>query len=486
MSATAAMISGVKSAEEFPLPLVVDLDGTLIRSDLLVESFFAYLGADPFRILSLAAALRNGKAPLKAEIARRVAIDPANLPYDERVLSLIRDARDNGGRVFLASASNERYVRDVAEHLGLFDGWFASTDAENLSSSAKARRLVQAFGEKGFDYIGNDRADVPVWSSANRSLAVGPSASVRTWLKAADANAVVLDTETGGLRAWMKLLRVHQWVKNALVFVAAFTAHRFDLVSIAQATVAAIAFSLAASSIYILNDLVDLDADRRHRSKRLRPLAAGTVSVRQAMIVAPALLVAAVAIGSLASIQFVAVLLIYLAATTAYTFYLKRKMMVDIVTLASLYTLRVIGGAVAIGAIPSEWILAFSMFIFTSMALIKRYVELAARVDAGLPNPTNRDYRKSDLNVLGALAAASGLNAVTVFALYISSDTVHHLYRHPHALWLICPVLLYWIGRALIMAERRYMDDDPIVFALKDRVSLLSFALIGVIMIAAA
>ena len=480
------MTISVKLAGESVPPLVVDLDGTLIRTDLLVESVFAYLGADPLRVLSLASALRSGKASFKAEIARRVAIDPAHLPYDERVMSLIRDARENGGRVFLASASNERYVRDVAEHLGLFDGWFASTNSENLSSSVKAKRLVQAFGEKGFDYIGNDRADLPVWSSANRSLAVGPSASVRAQLEAADANATVLNSQTGGLSAWRRLLRIHQWVKNALVFVPVFAAHRFDLGSVAQATVAAIAFSLAASSIYILNDLVDLDADRRHRSKRLRPLAAGTVRVWRATIVAPALLIAALAVGSLVSISFLAVLVTYLAVTTAYTFYLKRKMMMDIVTLASLYTLRVIAGSVAIGEVPSEWILAFSMLIFTALALIKRYVELAARVDAGLPNPTNRDYRKSDLNVLGALAAASGLNAVTVFALYISSDTVHRLYRHPHALWLICPVLLYWIGRALIMAERRYMDDDPIVFALKDRISLLSFALIGVIMIAAA
>lgn len=480
------MSVGLKSAGESVPPLIVDLDGTLIRTDLLVESLFAYLGADPLRILSLAAALRNGKAPFKAEIARRVAIDPAHLPYDERVLSLIRDARDNGGRVYLASASNERYVRDVAEHLGLFDGWFASTEGENLSASIKARRLVQVFGEKGFDYVGNDRADLPIWSSANRSLAVGPSSSVRASLEAVDASAVVLEPQSGGLRAWVKLLRVYQWAKNALVFVPIFASHRFDFGSVAEATIAAIAFCLAASSIYILNDLVDLDADRRHPSKRRRPLAAGTVSVRQAMIVAPALFVGALAVGSLVSLPFVAVLLVYLAATTAYTFYLKRKMMVDIVTLASLYTLRVIAGTVAIGEIPSEWILAFSMFIFTAMALIKRYVELAVRADAGLPDPTNRNYRKSDLNVLGALAAASGLNAVTVFALYISSDTVHRLYRHPDALWLICPILLYWIGRALIMAERRLMDDDPILFALKDRNSLLSFALIGFIMIAAA
>ena len=400
-------------------------------------------------------------------------------------MSLVRNAREKGRPVYLASASNECYVGGVADHLGLFDGWFASAENENLSSSAKARRLVEAFGEQGFDYIGNDKADLAVWSKAKRRLAVEPSPSVRAALKAMDADAFVLETPAGGLRAWIKLLRPHQWAKNALVFVPLFAAHRFDLEAVVYVIIAAVAFSLAASAIYILNDLVDIDADRRHRSKRLRPLAAGTVSVNKALLAAPVLLLVAFGVGLLVSPWFAAVLLGYAALTTAYTFYFKRKMMVDIVALASLYTLRVIGGAVAISASPSEWILAFSMFIFTSLALIKRYVELAARLDAALPDPTNRNYRKSDLAVLGAMAAASGFNAVTVFALYISSDTVHRLYRHPQALWLICPILMYWVGRALMMAERRLMDDDPLLFALKDRISLAAFALIGLIMIAA-
>jgi 4-hydroxybenzoate polyprenyltransferase/phosphoserine phosphatase len=467
-------------------PLVIDLDGTLIRTDLLVESFFAHLGANPLRAFALVSSILGGRARLKAEIAKDTPIEVERLPYDQRVLSLVREARANGRPVYLASASNQRYVRGVAEHLGLFNGWFASTDSHNLSSSAKAKRLVEAFGEKGFDYVGNDRADLPAWSAANRRLAVAPSPSVKAALKAIDPDALVLEPESGGLRAWIKLLRVHQWAKNCLVFVPVVTSHRFDLRSIAYAAIAAVAFSLAASSIYILNDLVDLDSDRVHRSKKRRPLAAGTVSVRQAVAVGPALLTIALAIGLLGSPTFEATLLAYLALTTAYTFYLKRQMMVDVIVLALLYTLRVIAGAVAISAPPSEWILAFSMFIFAALALIKRYVELAARLDDALPDPTNRNYRKSDLGVIAALAAASGFNAVTVFALYISSDTVRHLYRHPHALWLICPILMYWVGRALMMAERRLMDDDPIMFALKDWNSIVAFALIGVIMLAAA
>jgi 4-hydroxybenzoate polyprenyltransferase len=400
-------------------------------------------------------------------------------------LSLIQAARNAGRRTYLASTSNERYVRDVADHLALFDGCFASTENENLSSHFRARRLIEAFGEKGFDYVGNDRADLDVWAAANSRIAIDPPRSVAAALKAIDPDATIITSQEGGLRHWIKLLRVHQWTKNALVFVPALAAHRFDFRSLGDTALGAVAFSIAASSIYIINDLVDLEADRKYGNKRRRPLAAGKVSVRKALTAVPAMLVFALAIGSLVSPAFLAVLIVYVVLTTAYTFSLKRKMMVDIVALALLYTLRVIGGAAALSAMPSEWILAFSMFIFTSLALIKRYVELVARLDAALPDPTNRNYRKTDLGVIAALAAASGLNAVTVFALYISSDTVHHLYRHPQLLWLICPILVYWLGRALILAERRLIHDDPVEFALRDRNSLVSFAMIGFIAIAA-
>lgn len=462
-------------------PLVVDLDGTLIRTDLLVESGFAHLGADPRRTLALVAALRQGKAALKARIAADTDIDVAHLPYDEEVLALIDAARASGRPVHLASASNERYVRAVAEHLGLFDGWFASTPDENLSSSTKARRLVEAFGAGGFDYVGNDRADLAVWQVARRCIGVRLSAAVRDGLLRTAPEARILEPPNGRAKAWIKLLRVHQWAKNALVLVPLFTAQKFDLASIAAALGAFLAFSLAASAIYVLNDLVDIDADRKHPSKRRRPLAAGTVPIVQALALPPILLAISIGGGFVIAPWFGVVLLGYVALTTAYTFVLKRKMMIDIIALAALYTLRVIAGAAAISVPVSEWLLGFSMFIFTALALVKRYIELAARLDADLPDPSNRNYRKTDLGIIAALAAAAGFNAVTVFALYISSETVHHLYRYPKALWLICPILMHWLGRILMMAHRRHMDDDPIVFALKDRNSLLTFALVAMI-----
>jgi 4-hydroxybenzoate polyprenyltransferase len=466
-------------------PLVVDLDGALLRSDLSVESAFAYLGRGPVRFCKLVEALVHGKAALKSYIAATTVIDASHLPYDEEVLNLVQNAAASGRPIFISSASNERYVQAVGRHLGLFNGCFASSDAENLSGATKARRLVEAFGEGGFDYLGNAAADYPVWTVARRRMVARASSRVRAKLVALDAETTFLAPAVGKKAIWLRLLRTHQWAKNMLVLVPLVTAQRFDLSAFGGAVLAFFAFSLAASGIYIVNDLVDLDADRNHPSKRHRPLAEGTISVRHAVLVAPMLIAVALILAVLVTPEFSLVLLAYLALTTAYTFILKRKMMIDVVSLAVLYTLRVVGGAAAIAVPVSEWLIGFSIFIFTSLALIKRYTELAVRLDADLPDPTNRNYRKSDLSNIAALAAAAAFNSVTVFAIYISSETVHRLYHHPAVLWLICPILMYWLGRILMLAHRRAIDDDPIVFALRDRNSLVAFGLIAAILVGA-
>lgn len=480
------MGAGVGTQAQERIPLVVDLDGTLIRTDLLVESAFAHVGANPMAALGVVAALGRGKAALKAHIAEKTEIDAAHLPYDEAVLDLVRRARAEGRPTVLASASNERYVKAVADHLGLFDAWYGSDAANNLSSSRKAALLVEKFGEKGFDYIGNERADIPIWRVARKAIGVRLSGSLASHLKILSPEAEILPSPGNAVRAWAKMLRVHQWAKNALVFVAPLTSQHLNFATLPQILAAFLAFSLAASSIYILNDLVDIDADRKHPSKKRRPLAAGTVPILEALVVAPVLLIGALVISALLAPKFVLVVLLYLALTTAYTFVLKRKMMVDVVALAALYTLRVIGGAEAIAVPVSEWLLGFSMFIFTALALIKRYIELAARLDADLPDPTNRNYRKADLPVILAMAAAASFNAITVFALYVSSPAVNALYAHPRRLWLMCPVLLFWLGRVLMLAHRRMMDDDPIVFAIKDTRSYLAAASAGIIILLAA
>lgn len=466
-------------------PLVVDLDGTLIRSDLLIEAAFAEVGRRPHTLLDLVAALRIGKAALKHRLCEPPGFDPAVLPYDAEVLACIERARDEGRPVYLASASHERLVEAVADHLGLFDGWFATSESLNLAGEAKARRLVEEFGERGFDYIGNDAADLPVWEKAERAIAVRAPAGVARRLAQVAPEAEHLAHEGPTWRTWAKLFRVHQWAKNALIFLPLLTSHSFEAAAFLKAILALTAFSLCASGVYVLNDLLDLQDDRGHRSKCRRPLASGAIPLVHGMLAVPVLLAAAVALAAAVSPAFLAVLAGYFALTTAYSLVLKRKMLVDVITLACLYSIRVLGGAVAIDVAVSNWLVGFCLALFLSLALIKRYTELAARIDAGLPDPSSRDYRNDDLPMVGALAAAAGLNAVTVFALYISSDTVRHLYTRPELLWLACPVLAYWIARALMLAHRREMDDDPVVFALKDRVSLVATGLIGALVLAA-
>ncbi len=466
-------------------PLVVDLDGTLVPSDLLIETTFAELGRRPTAIFDIVALLFKGKAALKHHFGRLEAFDPAILPYDPVILDRIQAARKAGRKVYLASASTERLVAMIAEHLNMFDGWFASSNASNLSGRAKAELLVATFGEGGFDYIGNDKADLHVWSKADQALTIRSSKSVMRRLSASHSNIHELEHEKPTVKTWLKLFRVHQYTKNILVFVPLVTSHSFSAMALGTAILAFLAYCLCASAVYVLNDLVDLAADREHQTKRRRPLASGAIPLLQAILCIPLLLIAGLATALAVSPSFLAMVLGYLALTTAYSFYLKRKMIVDVIALAMLYTARVLGGAVAIEVVVSHWLMAFSMFIFTALALMKRYIELSMRLDAALPEPSNRNYRKGDLVVVMALAAAAGFNAVTVLALYISSSEVGRLYSHPEILWLACPMLMYWIGRALVMSHRRLIDDDPVVFAVRDRNSRFVMAALALIAVAA-
>jgi 4-hydroxybenzoate polyprenyltransferase/phosphoserine phosphatase len=464
------------------VPLVVDLDGTLLRSDLLIESFFEGLLTAPVAALKGALTLRKGKAMLKCALAHSVEIDPALLPYDASVLTKIKAARAGGSEIYLASASHEKFVRSVATYLGLFDGLFATNESCNLCGPEKARVLEERFGRGGFDYIGNDEADLAIWQVADKKLAVRPSGRVVRALLAIDPQASILVDARPDWREWIKLLRVHQYVKNVLLLVPLLTSHQFDARSLLAIAIGIVAFSLCASAVYVLNDLFDLAADRKHPTKSKRPLASGMIPIRDGVLAVPVLLLASATLAFLfLPTAFFAVLALYIVATTAYSLSLKRTMLVDVIMLAALYTVRVIAGAAAIGVEVSEWLLAFAMFFFTSLALIKRYVELASSLDANRPDPPKRNYRASDLSVVAALAAAAGFNAITVLALYISSNAVNKLYAHPKYLWLICPLLMYWIARALMMAHRRYMADDPVIFAMKDRNSLLAAAIIVVL-----
>lgn len=464
-----------------PPPLVVDLDGTLVRSDLLVETAFIFLGRRPHQIYKIVAWLFAGRASLKSKLAAEVGLDVSSLPYNQSVLASIVAARAQGRRTYLASASDERLVQAVAEHLNMFDGWYASDGVNNLSRDVKAAKLTEQFGMNGYDYIGNEIADLPVWENAHIRIVVNASSSVEKRLAHKGLAFERLLSSRPSMGGWLKLIRPHQWIKNALIVVPLLTAHQFIVNAYVHAALAFAAFSLCASSVYVLNDLVDIQADRQHPTKKNRPFASGTVPLLSGLALVPLLLSCAFGIGYFVSLSFIGVLATYLVLATAYTFSWKRKMLIDAITLAGLYTIRVIAGGVAIGVPISQWLLGFSMFHFLSLALIKRYSEMAIRFDAGLPDPTNRNYKAGDLPVIASLAASSGYSAVIVFFLYLSSDAVRALYRYPDILWLAGPLLLYWISRMLMLSHRRLMHDDPIIFALKDWVSLAILGLIGVL-----
>ncbi|CAD7054317.1 membrane protein [Pseudorhizobium endolithicum] len=466
-------------------PLVVDLDGTLIRSDLLIECAFSELSHRPHAIVEMVRALGKGKANLKHRLSEPRDFDPAVLPYDPEVLKIIQQASQQGRAVYLASASHERLVSAVAEHLGLFTGWFATDATTNCAGEVKAEILVGAFGEGGFDYIGNDRADLPVWRRAATAYAIRTPAKVARQLSGECRDVEHLAHDRPTWRTWARMLRVHQYAKNGLVFVPLLANHLFAWASVWQVLLAAIAFSLCASSVYLLNDLVDLQDDRAHRTKCRRPLACGDIPLSYALMAIPLLLCLAFVSAAFISTPFLAVLAGYFALTTAYSFFLKRKMILDVVALAGLYTTRVIGGAVALSVAVSPWLLAFMMSWFLSLALVKRYVELLARKEANLPDSKSRDYRNDDVGMVGALAAAAGVNALTLFSLYISSEDVRSLYTRPEILWLVAPILTYWIARVLMLAHRGQMHDDPVVFALKDKVSLISLGAVSAFMVGA-
>ncbi len=452
------------------LPLCVDLDGTLLRSDLLVESTLALLAQRPWLLFLLPFWLLRGKANLKRQVASRVTIDPAHLPYDERVVALLR-APPGRTRV-LCTASDEELVRPVADYLGCFETVIASDGERNLAGKHKGQALVDRFGERGFDYAGNASVDLSVWARANAALVVNAGKGLAAAAARQCPVQLHLPPQTGGLRTWLRALRVHQWLKNLLVFIPLLASHRmFDPAALVAAAAGFLAFGLCASGVYLLNDLLDLPSDRQHPRKRLRPFAAGTLPLLQGALLAPLLTLAGLVLAWWAEPKFAAVLAAYYALTLGYSLRLKRVVMLDVILLAALYTVRIIGGTVVIGATLSFWLLAFSMFIFLSLALLKRYVELSAMLADGKISAAGRGYAVDDLPLLQSLGAAAGYLAVLVLALYINSPESVTLYQHPQVLWLLCPLMLYWVSRTWVIAHRGGMDDDPVVFAATDRVS---------------
>ncbi|TAK91066.1 MAG: UbiA family prenyltransferase [Burkholderiaceae bacterium] len=456
------------------VPLFVDLDGTLIKSDLLVESTFALIKQSPTAFLSMPGWLIQGKARLKRELAQRTTIDVTGLPLQESFVAYLRE-QARVRPVYLATASDIIHAQRVADHLGFFAGVLASNGANNLKGNNKLQEILKVSNGGPFDYAADAVADLPIWAKARRAILVNPAVGVRRAASKIASVEHVFNDRPVTWRTWMRALRVHQWAKNSLLAVPLLTAHLFTPAAVATTLIAFAAFGLVASATYLLNDLLDLAADRHHPRKRLRPFAAGNLTLPAGVLALIVFLAGGLALAAALSSQFLLVLLVYLGLTLAYSLCFKTYMLLDVLLLAALYTVRIIAGASAIQVPLSSWLLAFSMFLFLSLALVKRSAELLSLKQVARDAATGRDYQVTDYGMLSAMGIAAGYVAVLVLALFVDSTAGQGHYMHPRLLWLLCPAMLYWISRVWMKTARGEMHDDPIVFSLRDRASWLVF-----------
>lgn len=454
-------------------PLVVDLDGTLVLTDTLHESAVALGRRQPWRTLQIPGWLTHGKAALKRRLADLVSLDAATLPYNQPLLDWLHQQRSAGRTLVLCSATDQKTAQAVADHLGLFDQVIASDGRTNMAADNKAAQLAQLFGEHGFDYAGNASADLPVWRRARRAIVVNARPALLRQAQDIGNIAQIFAPDAITPRDIRQMLRVHQWAKNSLLLVPLLAAHQWqDASNWWAALLAIIAFSLCASAVYIANDLLDLDSDRRHPRKRQRPFASGHVPIWMGVVLVPMLLLASFLLALPVGTAFLSWLAFYFLLTCVYSTVLKQIVLLDCLALAMLYTLRIIAGAAASGIPLSPWLLAFSGFLFLSLAFVKRYAELQVQQLRGEQKAHGRGYLTSDAPIVQSLGVAAGYATAVVLALYLNSDAVKELYRLPEAVWLSIPVLVFWISWMWLRAHRGEMHDDPVIFALKDRVSL--------------
>lgn len=458
-------------------PLCVDLDGTLIHSDMLHETVIGLVKVDPIAALRLPFWLLRGKAELKQRIAGLIEFDPASLPYNLDFVEWLRQQHTQGRRLILCTASDRSIAAPIAKHLGFFDEVIASDGVVNLAGENKAKTLVDRFGERGFDYAGNSSADLSVWEHARRTILVNASSQLQCDAEACAEVEAVFEGLNSGFMVWRKMLRVHQWLKNALLFVPLLAAHRVaDGEAWLALLLAFVAFSLCASSVYIINDLLDLESDRQHPRKCKRPFASGVVPVWHGVLLAPVLLALSLLVAAQVGSAFMAWLVAYFAVTCLYSIKLKQLVLIDCLTLAMLYTSRIVAGAAAVGMLLSFWLLAFSVFLFLSLAFVKRFAELQVQLLHGKHKVQGRGYLTDDAPLVLMLGVVAGFSSVLVLALYLNSEDVMSLYQNPHWVWGNVPVMQFWISWVWLRAYRGEMHDDPLTFAINDKASLLAGA----------
>lgn len=465
-------------------PLCVDLDGTLIKSDSLFDAFCELVRRNPLAVWRLPLWLMGGRARVKIEIARRAPLDATRLPYNLPLLRYLQAQWREGRPLYLATGADAGLAERVAAHLGIFQGALGTEGKINLTKTRKLARLKERFGE--FDYVGNSHADVAVLAGARVALVANPTPGLRLTLRMRQIPvARTFIDKRPTVRTLVKAIRLHQWTKNVLLFAPLLLSHQLTARSVAAAVAAFFCFCFMASANYLVNDMLDIESDRRHRSKRLRPFAAGDLSVQGGIALSLALFLASVALLPELPRAFALWLGLYIVATLSYSLYLKRVAVVDVLLLSGLYTLRLLAGGAATSTEISQWLAGFSSFLFLSLAMVKRFSEIENLRERGGAATDGRGYLAADLEQIRSFGTSSAYAAVVVFMLYIARPDVTELYRHATRLWLIVPLLIYWLNRVWLLASRGELDDDPVVFAMRDGMSLaVGAAVAGVALLA--
>ena len=452
----------------------------------MLESVLLLLKRNPLYAFLLPLWLLRGRANLKHQLAQRVDLAGLQLPFNPELLAYLHEQRAMGRPLYLISASNEKPVAALVEKLQLFDGYAGSDQTVNLKATAKLQRIQHMNQSAPFAYAGNSRADLPIWQQAQQVLLVNcPPALSDKFLERAN-DVLQFDAPDAPFTRFFIAIRLHQWLKNSLLFLPLILSHQLNnLALVLQAGTGFLSFSLCASSVYLLNDMLDLHSDRQHPEKRLRPFAAGDLPLVYGLIGAPLLLLAAVLVALPLAVEFLYVLGFYWITTCLYSFWLKRLLIIDAITLAGLYTLRIIAGSAAIGVVTTNWLLGFSLSVFFGLALLKRYTELDNLQSRGGSEISGRAYTTASLRAISLAGGVSSLLAVIVFAFYINAPDITTLYSVPELLWLICPLLLYLLWRIWSIAQQGLLHEDPIVFAITDSRSQLVTLLCAVIIWAA-
>lgn len=463
------------------IALAVDLDGTLIHTDLIQETLIRFLLERPWMLFSVLFWWARGRAYLKQEVTKRIKVDVTRLPYNQEVLAWLHEQKSSGRRLYLVSGSDQELVSKVSNHCAIFDGYRGSDGVINCTGSNKADWLEKQFGIAGFDYVGNSRVDLAVWRRSNAAIVVSASNTLGQDLVNVEKRFSVINFFP---QAIFKTMRIHQWVKGLLVFVPLLAAHKFlDLQALLLAMAAFISFCLMSSATYILNDLVDIESDRGNSKKKDRPFASGQLLPFSGVLSAFVLFVISCSIASQLSLLFLILILGYSAGTLMYSIHAKSIVIADIVLLAGFYSLRILAGGVACGITVSKWLLLFSIFFFLGLACIKRFCEIASEEDL---KASRRGYQKGDLPLIRVMGICAGFIAVLVIALWSNSQEIEKIYRSPSLLWMLCPLLLYWVGRIWVLAERGALHHDPVVFTIRDGVSYFVVAMAASIVYAAA